>query len=64
MSELRNPICLMRLVMYSLKKRRLISGHDFTSAPYETPDNIHIIHCKTCGYESVAWSWGSVKDYK
>lgn len=61
---MRNPICLFRSMWRSLTRLRRWSGHEFRPVDYETPPNIHILRCKTCGKHSVAWDYGSLEDQK
>lgn len=53
----KNPICLMKSLIRSLKCCRLVSGHEFKTSLEETPANIHILICQNCGHESIAWDW-------
>jgi hypothetical protein len=56
MTDLRNPLCLLRCLYRSLRCRAWVSGHEFREAEYETPANVQVLVCDTCGAESVAWS--------
>lgn len=64
MDELRNPICFARCIWRSLTRGRYISGHKFKTANEATPENIHILRCKDCGHNAIAWSWGSLEEFK
>lgn len=61
---MRNPICLVKTIYRSIKCKALVSGCDFKTSEEETPKNIHILECTTCGKISIAWSWGSENIHK
>ena len=61
---MRNPICLLLSIYYSIKHLAFISGHYFQTVDYDTPHNVHVIKCKRCGKVSVTWSWDSLEKYK
>ena len=53
--EMRNPICWMRGLWYSLRYGVNISGHHYLET--ENKGNRQVLKCKTCGYESVGYFW-------
>jgi hypothetical protein len=42
----------------------LISGCRWKTDDENTPDNVHVLKCETCGRYDVAWSWGSLARVK
>ncbi len=61
---MRNPICLLRTLWRSLRALEWVSGHEFRTDEEPTPENVHVLRCRTCGEHSVAWSWDSLEAQK
>jgi len=61
---MRNPICLIRTIWYSLITLAPVSGHNFKTSDTHTPPNVHMLECQTCGEVSISWSWHSLEEYK
>lgn len=61
---MRNPVCLWLTVWRSLLRLRWISGHEYRTARFATPSNVHVLECARCGKCSVAWSFESLEDQK
>jgi hypothetical protein len=61
---MRNPICLFREIWRTLWAMHWTSGHEFRTSDEPTPDNVHVLECKTCGATSTSWSWTSLKQFK
>lgn len=59
-----SPICLLRTLWRSLLCGAWVAGHDYETAAEKTPPNVHILVCRTCGAQSVAWDWTSVEHSK
>ena len=61
---MRNPICLIRTIWRSIRCMSFVSGCEFKTADEPTPPNVHVLVCKTCGAQSIAWSLGSLEEIK
>jgi hypothetical protein len=58
-----NPICLIKSLWLSLKLGEIVSGHNFIEQP-NTPPNVQVLKCETCGHVSIAWDWTGFKGNK
>lgn len=61
---MKQPLCLLRTLIYSIKNKHYTDGCKYQTVEYPTPNNIHILECKVCKSESVSWSWNSLEDFK
>ena len=52
---MRNPICLIRTLIRSVRCRAFVSGCEFVEQN-GTPKNVQVLECTTCGKVSIAWS--------
>ena len=53
---IRNPICVFRSIVRSLKARALVSGCNYIKDE-NTPSNVHIAKCEICGHVDFGWTW-------
>lgn len=54
--SLRNPLCLFRTIWRSLKCGAWVSGCNYLKDE-NTPPNVHVATCKTCGHVDFGWTW-------
>ena len=51
------------MIYLSIARMEYVSGHNFETVE-GTPDNVHILKCKTCDHFSIAWSHNPIEDQK
>lgn len=59
-----SPICVARMIWRSIKLGKWVSGCNSVTDEEETPANVHVLKCKTCGRYSVAWGFNSLEGKK
>lgn len=59
-----NPICIFKTITRSFRCGALVMGHEYQTASFKTPPNVHILVCKECGHQSIGWSFNSLEEFK